>query len=385
MRSSIEALELDNLLISILDVEAALRFLESGTLSTAPLIFYCANYFGIKEFVAVNHLSQYVQQHGKLVAIGSGSSTNQVLKLIRHGVSDYLDVQRDLDNELAELIERFERQDSAITKRGRVYTFLNTECNTDISLLAANVATAIAKQQDDVGLLDFQFQGGFQAQLLNASPRYTLHSIADKTQQLDAKMFELLLVEMQSGLQLLASPESFANGQLYEYSEELIDRVMQFARTKFAHITIDLGKYDYGTHSRIFAQSDRVIVCLQPNILSLYRTIKSLDYLAQQNYPKSRIAIVTFNSDQANALPFSKLNEVLGQPVTHLLPCDSGNQNKSINLGEPLVHCAPQSKLSRLIEGFAADLLSDQPAEAQLHSSVFVPFISAARRLLQLF
>src|SRR5262249_1978876 len=145
------------------------------------------------------------------------------------------------------------------------------------SVLAVNLAAALAKREQACGLLDLHVRGGDLAALLKCQPRHTLLSLAGKAHQLDRAMFDQSLGKHECGIQLLASPDLFSDYR--QISPNLIQQVVQFALASFSNVVVDLEDMEHPEQVRTLAASDRIIVPLRLDFVALQRTKKCIEHL----------------------------------------------------------------------------------------------------------
>ena len=166
-------------------------------------------------------------------------------------------------------------------------------------------------------------------------------------------MFRQSVVRHSSGVQLLASPEPFTDYR--QITPQLVHTVVQCARATFPYVIVDLEDAEHPEQVRLLAASDQIVVPLRPELVSLYRTLKLLEYLNRANVTADRITIVANRVGQPNELPTRRMAEILGLPIHHKIPEDPAGANTSFNVGVPLVLSHPKGntaiRLGRLADG----------------------------------
>ena len=148
---------------------------------------------------------------GRILAVGPAADTRLVLRALRSGADDYVD-EADLDYELDAALTRMRDANTAKTEPGRLIVMLAPSGGSGSSTLAVNVAAALAKEHNGVGLVDLKLEAGDLAALLDLRPNHTLADFCQNSKQMDRAIFERCLVKHEeTGVQLLAAPRHFAD------------------------------------------------------------------------------------------------------------------------------------------------------------------------------
>jgi pilus assembly protein CpaE len=347
------------------------------------VVFFGSATFTLEELTLLKQLSTLGGERVKVVAVGPAANPNLILQAVRSGAVDYLDVNYNFDTELGNLLDRIKTADRDQAGVGRLFTVLGHVGGVGASLLATNLAAALAQKQEVCGLLDFQLRGGDLAMLLKSTPRHTLLSLADKAHQLDRAMFDRSLIKHESGIHLLAGPEPFSDYR--QVSPQVIQKIVQFARASYPSVVVDLEDAEHPEQVRALAASDQIILPLRLDFVSLCRAKKCVDHLLRANVLREHITLVANRTGQPKELPVQRVSELLGLPIEHQIPDDPATVNSSFNLGEPLVIASPKSKVAQSIVRLAESLIGIEPDAVEPAPSLrrFFNFKSAAC-LLQL-
>jgi pilus assembly protein CpaE len=249
--------------------------------------------------------------------------------------------------------------------------------------LATNIAAVVARLEQRCALLDLHWRGGDLTTLLNIHPRHTLQSLAGKSDQLDRTMFEHSLVRHDSGVQLLASPEPFNDYR--QIRPELIQKIVQLARATFPTVIADLEDCEHHDQARTLAISDRIVVPMRPDFVSLVRTKKLIHHLLSSGVTRDHVKLVVNRVGRPKELPIGQIEKTLEMPISFQIPDDPVAVNEAINLGMPLVVNSPHSKTASIIVRLAESLLNNSAntlsanASAQTVRGLFFPFKSVTR------
>lgn len=360
-----------------LSVDAATAALKVDDGSTFTVIFFCGRKFGAEELRAIKHLCGLRPERARLVAVGSGNTPERILETIRCGAIDYLDVEQDFDAALRAVVDRIHHLERHEKKLGKLFGIVSPVGGAGTSTLACNLAALLATRDGGCGLIDLHPRGGDLAGLLNLEPRHSLGSIAAKAQQLDAAMFEQSLTVHGSGIRLLASPEPFSDYR--QITVEATQRILQFARERFAFVVTDLEDIEHGEQIRTLGACDRIIIVLRSDFIAVSRCKRWLDYLGRAKIPHNHISIVVNRVGQPNELPLDFLHKALGDNLQCCIPNDPETVQEAYNLGAPFVLARPGTDVAVGMRKFVADLLGE--AHEQSHGARTGSWLSALRGL----
>jgi pilus assembly protein CpaE len=325
----------------------------------SPLVvFFGSTQFTADELLTLEQLCAADRQNIKVIAVSQGSRPDVILKTIRCGAVDYLDLSENLEDELRTLLVRIHHAQDGDSCGGRLITVLSPAGGTGASLLATNLAAVLAQRQPYCGLFDLQLRGGDLAIMLKSNPRHTFLSLASKTQQLDRAMFDQSLIKHPCGIHLLASPEPFSDYR--QISPQLIQKVLQLARSSYPNVVVDLEDAEHTEQVQTLAQSTHIIIPLRLDFVALHRAAKCIDHLVQAKVARDHITLVANRTGRPKELPLKRVAEVLGLPIEHSIPDAPSAVNASFNIGVPLVVEFPKTPAAMSIVRLADALMGVQ-------------------------
>ncbi|MCY2964613.1 MAG: P-loop NTPase [Planctomycetota bacterium] len=116
----------------------------------------------------------------RILAVGPLLDTKLVLRAIREGANEYLDLS-ELDSEVTHALDRIEEQ----TGRGRFIGVWSATGGVGCSTLVVNLACALGQKPNTCALVDLKIEGGDLASLLDVKPNYSLVDISRNTDGMD--------------------------------------------------------------------------------------------------------------------------------------------------------------------------------------------------------
>ncbi len=352
----------------VMSHESAQALLAAGGSRGQFVVFFGSQQFLPDELALLKQMCAGGGDRIKVIAVGPANSPATILQAVHSGATDYLDINNHLEGELHNLFDRLRSTHSDGAKAGRLFAIIGAVGGTGASLLAVNLAAALAQKEQLCGLLDFQLRGGDLATLLKCNARHTVVSLAEKANHLDRAMFDQSLIKHECGIHLLAGPEPFS--ELRPISPQVTKKIVQLARMSYPNVVVDLEDAEHAEQVRTLAASDRIIIPLRLDFVSLYRTKKCIEFLLRANVVKEHITLVATRTGQPKELQMSRVVEVLGFPVDHQIPNDPAVVNTSVNLGVPLVVSSPDSGVGASIIRLADSLIGMKHAVKEPARSV---------------
>jgi len=327
---------------------------------------------------------------GRLTAHRGGSGvvmvvfdlTAEVLQhALRAGVDDVVAVSAE-DSELMDAITRasarvLERQPAPPlaaappppaggSSPGRVVTVFCTKGGTGKSVVATNLAVALAKRTiQPVVLVDADLQFGDVALMLQLQPVHTVVEAVQAHDRLDGTMLEnLLLRHPASGLLVLAAPTEPSSADQIGRAD--LTRILSILRERCAYVIVDTSANFGEITLAALEASDEILVMAGLDVMSLKSARVGLQTMRVLGIPFSRVKFVLNRANTRVGLTEADAERALQLKVDAALPSDI-LVAESVNRGVPVVSSAPKSKFARSIEDLADTLVAtaSAPAESQ--------------------
>jgi pilus assembly protein CpaE len=288
----------------------------------------------------------------RFLAVGPASS-KLVLRALRGGADDYVD-ETDLESEMQAAVKRLKQVGSGQEATGRVIAVLAPCGGSGSSTLAANVATALAKEHKEVALVDLKLEAGDLATLLDLTPVYTLADLTQNIARMDRVLLERSLVRHTSGVHLLGPPRTLAD--VAHVTPEGVDQVLNLARVVFPYVVVDVDHAYSEVQVRAVRQAEVILLVLRLDFASLRNTRKALDQMEHLGVDSSRVRLVVNRFGQPKEVPSAKAEEALGVKIFHYVPDDPRSVNRANNNGMPFVLENPSAKVSRSVTRLAMSI-----------------------------
>jgi pilus assembly protein CpaE len=320
-----------------------------------------------------------------IVAVGP-RDPNLILCALRSGANDFVDESGDLHSELSAAVSRLSTHThGGRTAQGRLITIVGSGGGSGRTLLATNLAVALAKTQNRSVLFDFDFAAGDVATVLDLKPRHTVADLCRNFDKLDQKMFEQSLLEHESGVSVLAAPESWDS--VGHVTGEGLEKIVRFGRMLFANVVVDLDAFWLGEFTHLLQQSSSIFLLCRMDLSTIRNARRALDYFDHIHLDRDNVHLIAARNGRAKEIATSQAELVLEREIEYSTPEDSSTANLSINCGVPLILESPSCSLAKAISTIAKSATRDrkvaatEAAQAQ-NGHAALPVLGKVRALL---
>ena len=244
----------------------------------------------------------------------------------------------------------------------KVITVFGTKGGTGKSLVAVNVAAALARQTaQPTVLVDANLQFGDAAIMLQLPPAHTIAEAAMAGDRLDGELLDnLLLRHDPSGLLLLAAPPNPEAADQIGRAE--VSNVITILRERYAYVVIDTSpRIEEGSLAALDAADD-ILLLTNLDVMSLKNARLALQTLQALGIQQAKVKLVLNQANTQGGLTRADAERAVRMKVSASLPSDPSVAD-SVNRGIPMVISAPTSKFALSVEDLAR-VLSARPAAA---------------------
>ena len=142
-------------------------------------------------------------------AVGKIDDPQWILRCLREGATEFVD-QDHFDNDLDDAIVRYRSRAARKTtdnSAGRVIAVVAPSGGSGSSTVAVNVAAALAKRYQSVGLMDLRLSTGDLAALLDMVPPHSIADLAQSLDRMDMTMLDAALARHSKRHPITGSPD----------------------------------------------------------------------------------------------------------------------------------------------------------------------------------
>lgn len=287
------------------------------------------------------------------------SQSHVIISAMRAGAREFLE----RPTSTASMLDAFVRLTSAarkingVTKRGKLFTFLNAKGGSGATTLAVNTALALQDGEKSVALVDLA-PIGHVALHLNQKPPFSILDALQNVQRLDASLLEVYLARCPSGLHVLAgSTEAISDFAAPGDYARLFDLLM----SQYSYVVVDASSRLDQTIRVVCDLSHRVLIVSQPDVASLWSTAKVQSCL---HIGTDRLSLVL---NRFRKIPGLNDNEI--EAATHIkvlwkIPNQYAAVAGAIDRGTPVVQ-QNHSEIARCFVGLANQLTGNERQQAK--------------------
>ncbi|MCE0484220.1 MAG: hypothetical protein LV479_08290 [Methylacidiphilales bacterium] len=221
------------------------------------------------------------------------------------------------------------------------------------SVVATNMASAIAKLSDSVTLLDFSLNSGDFAVMLDDVPRNNIMDAVQQGGALDAEYLNNTLApHPRLRFRYLASPNQDFDASGFDYN--VASAIVQATRSLSQYIIVDTGIALAGPTIAAIDNSDIVFLVTSRDVARLLSAKSLIKYLKNDRQLTNQKLKVLVNEAEIGAeISETEIESLLEHPVAAYLPCNAGPVTFSINSGAPIVIAEPHHPVSVVLNKLA--------------------------------
>lgn len=220
-------------------------------------------------------------------------------------------------------------------KEGQIVTVFSPKGGVGKTTTSVNLALALAdKGARKVCLVDLDLAFGDVAITMQLFPNHTIEEAIGGEDALDFTMVESLLTRHEDSLMVLAAP-SLPDAR-DRVTATLVARMMRTLKREFDYVVVDTcPNFDEQTLQALDETDECVIVATLdvPTLKNVKVALETLDLL---NIAQGSRHLVLNRADDSVGLDASKVEQILGMPITTLIP-SSTDIAAATNAGKPIV------------------------------------------------
>jgi len=251
--------------------------------------------------------------------------------------------------------ERFDQNRAPASIEGEAFVISVVSARGGIgkSVVATNIAAAMAKLSDSVTLLDFSLNPGDFAVMLDDVPRNNIMDAVQQGGALDAEYLNNTLAQHpRLRFRYLASPNQDFDASGFDYNVGAA--IMTATRTLSQYIVVDTGLAMAGPTIAAIDSSDIIFLITSRDVARLLSAKSMIKFLKNDRQVTNQKLKVLVNEAEIGAeISESEIESLLEHPVAAYLPCNAGPITFSINSGAPIVVAEPHHPISVVLNKLA--------------------------------
>lgn len=299
-----------------------------------------------------------------VILILTGSEGQEVWhKMLRAGIKEFITLPVTADRLLEEVRKVAAIQVKAAKRAGaispaptaapeaakrQVITVTGPRGGCGKTVIAANLAVALARVSEKVALVDLNLWGGDVAMLLDVAPKRTLGDLLPGFGGIDYDVVDSVMSKHTSGVSVLAAPltGTFDGSTLSRY---MVQSILEALREHYEYTIVDTGYANLESTLSAMDYSDLILVVVGLDLPRLRDGKLYLKNLLAANYPKEKIRVIVNRASSSKEISPSEVETILEFPVTTQIPSDDALVGSSVNLGQTFVSANPNKPVARAI------------------------------------
>jgi len=306
---------------------------------------------------ALHHLHELSDV--QVVAVGP-RDPNLILGALHAGAASYLDESSDLQRDLSSILSRLSAAEHKPSTMGRLTTVVAASGGSGRTLVATNLAVALAKRQGRCGLFDIDVNGADVAPYLNLKPRHSIADLCRNIDKLDLKMFEQSLLEHESGVSVLAAPDAWEETKYV--TGDGLQKILRFGRSIFPNVVADLDAFWTNDFAQALQQSNAVVLLVRFDFAAIRNARRALAAFDKAGVDRGKVLLVAARYGRHKEITAAQVESALGLKIGNYVPEDAQTANSCINCGVPIVLEAPGSSIAKSIAAIA-ETIAAQPLD----------------------
>ena len=309
-----------------------------------------------------------VREHSSVpVVLVTSSPSNELVRwALDAGIADVVTLPAAPEAMLfaIEKAARNVREQTSGEKLGRVVTVFSPKGGSGKSVVATNLAAAVAaKGRRRTLLVDLDLQFGDSAIMLGLQPRNTVRELIGTPAGIDAEKLDVYTEQHSTGLRVLPAPMNPEDAELV--GEEAVRGILDVARRSHDVVVVDTAPFFYGPMLATLDLTDRLLVICNPDVPTLKNVRLALKTLELLSFPEDKLSIVLNRASSSIGLERGDVEAALDRPVDFVLPLDPAvplavNQATPAVLGKTGAFAPAMLELARSAAGL--DLSQTRPA-----------------------
>jgi len=266
------------------------------------------------------------------------------------------------------IIAEFARRGAELQTKGRVLTFFSNKGGVGTTTLATNAAAGLARLSgQEVALVDLDLQLGNVVSFLDLAPKYTLHDLVLKIDQVTPLSVKSFLSKHESGVAVLAEPRTPAEAEAI--TTEHVTKIIGLLRTAYPFIVIDTPHIFDERTLEVLDTSDEIYITTELSLPALRNLKKCLDVFRNLQYDTQDIRVVVNRYDPKGGIDLKDVEKKIGFEPFWKVPNDFGRIMEGINHGRPVVTNEKGGEVGKSLNHFCEKLLGstdgDQPEKKE--------------------
>jgi pilus assembly protein CpaE len=309
-----------------------------------------------------------IREHTRvpLIVVASSEASSLLDEALSADVSDVLLLPALTENVVFAIRKATHARRQLVTtgnaaKQGRIVTVFSPKGGTGKTVIATNLAAALAKENARrTLLLDLDLQFGDAAIMLGIEPEKTIFDFVNAPGELDPDKLAGYTTRHKSGLDILPAPLRPEDAELV--TEAKLGRLLEVARACYDVIVVDTSPFFHGPMLATLDRTDELLLVCSLDVPTLKNVRLALSTLDMLSFPQQRVSVVLNRANSKVGMKQREVEAALEQKVRYEVASDRAVP-LSVNKGVPAVLAEPGSDFSRAIDAMAKGMFPKEEAK----------------------
>ena len=237
------------------------------------------------------------------------------------------------------------------------------------SLIATNLAVALAEVAGEVLLIDGNLQSGDDHILLHMDHITNTIEMLREQDEMEIETLHHIAAKHASGVRLLRAPDDMDAAR--DFDNKNMNAILVEVREHFDITIVDADIAFTPANEAILANADKLLIVTTPEITAINRTKMLMEALRRRDIPGENCWLVGNRMDGGYQITPKRVEYSLGWRFAAQLPDDVHTVINAINRGVPFVTLHRRTPIARAIHELAKRLYHDltvAPKLAKVHA-----------------
>lgn len=262
--------------------------------------------------------------------------------------------------------------------KGEMIVFASAKGGVGKTVIAVNMAVALARKGFSTCILDGNFQFGDVNLALDIQPKLTISDMAQDIKTLNGSVLSNYLQNHESGVKILSAPIRPEYADLVTPS--LVKIISQKLLEQNEYLIVDLSSGLTENNISFMEQAYRIYIVTDLEMAALKNTktmIKTLNALEMSG----KIRVIVNRGDMESVIKFKDVPEILEVDDLFFISNDFKVVSKSFNIGIPFVISKPKEKISNEINNLTGEIYKNKylPRSRRRKKQSFLDFLKRGR------
>lgn len=290
------------------------------------------------------------------IVLSESKSPDFLLRAMQAGVREVLPQPVSAPVLNASMNRLLKKAGGSAPRHGRILAFVGCKGGCGTTFIAANLAYALAQEEQKVLLLDLNLQFG--DALLFISDQKATSTVADVAEQInrvDASFLASCLTPVTPNLGVLAAPEDPARALAIK--PEHVDTLLRLARNNYDFVVIDAGRGLDPVSVRALDHADTIFPVLQLTLPFIRDGKRLMEAFRSLGYSRDKVKLLVNRFQKGGILGLSDIRQAVGREVDYVVPNNFEAVAASVNQGIPVLKLGPSSTVAKALRDIAQGLL----------------------------